>query len=350
MLADVDPSVTDRTLEFWRHEGLLPRPERIAQNGKTPIWTHPPETMSQLRALLRLRRQTRELNVLRAALWFEGYSIDVSRVRRSISAYLRHVRDVFERELDEHLPTGDKPGGRQESIRALAQVLARKRGNGIPRLSRQPLDERTDAIAVMLTLVLGEEPVSADLQAHGNAVERFIGVDHGRRYHLGEAGPWLDGAPADGLRGFAAAGSLPRLIAVMESATDEDLQSARRLGVTFLGGISAFSRMADAMVGRHNASGMAGMALFAGDRPDAFLIVPLMVSLLKTSEHAMNLRQMADILEGNVLPVEARIREIAALPNAEQSEKLKHLDKLPFIDQLGLKRLLNDLKPEDPGR
>ena len=140
------------------------------------------------------------------------------------------------------------------------------------------------------------------------------------------------------------------MIAVMESATDEDLQSARRLGVTFLGGISAFSRMADAMVGRHNASGMAGMALFAGDRPDAFLIVPLMVSLLKTSEHAMNLRQMADILEGNVLPVEARIREIAALPNAEQSEKLKHLDKLPFIDQLGLKRLLNDLKPEDPGR
>ncbi len=45
---EVDASVTERTLEFWRHQGLLPRPGRSGQSGKTPLWTYAPEAANQL--------------------------------------------------------------------------------------------------------------------------------------------------------------------------------------------------------------------------------------------------------------------------------------------------------------
>ena len=109
LAGETDSLVTERTLEFWRHQGLLPHPERSGQDGKRPVWTYPPETVDQLRALLHLRQQAKDPNVLRAALWYDGYAIETTRVRSSISAYLRQLRDICEKELAKRAGTSRRP-------------------------------------------------------------------------------------------------------------------------------------------------------------------------------------------------------------------------------------------------
>jgi hypothetical protein len=344
--AEIDPSVTERTLEFWRHQGLLPRPERTGQRGKTPIWTYPTGASDQLRDLLRLRDQTKDPNVLRAALWYDGFPIQTARVRNSIGAYLAQLRDICERELAKRSSGADDPEARWQAIQAVAQVTARKRGKGFPRLSRQALSERTSAIALTLGLVLGEEEATRQLEAHAPEVERLIGVDRGRRFRPGGVGPWLDGPPEEGLESFAQIGSLARLIEVVHTAADAELHAARDLGRTLLGGISAFSRIADAIVGRDNASGMAGMRMLDGDAHAVLFVVPLVLSILSSSELAQNLGQVIADLQSNVLPIELKVRELAALSEEEQTERLTNLAQLPFVEQLRIKRLLVGFRNE----
>lgn len=340
LAAETDPSVTERTMEFWRHQGLLPRPHRSGQNGKTPLWTYPPEAANQLRALLRLRHQTKDPNVLRAALWYDGHSIDDARVRSSIIAYLSQMRDSCEKELAKRSSMADDPEARWQAIRAVAELMAKKRGKGFPRFSRQALSERTDAIALTLGLVLGDEQAMQHLEANAPAVERLIGVERGRRFRPGGAGPWLDGPAEEGLESFAQMGSLPRLIAVVDAATDEQLEVARDLGRTLLGGVSAFSRIADTMVGRDNASGMGGMRMLDGDAHAALFIVPLVLSMLSSSELAQNLGQVLAAIQSNILPLEQHARELASLSDQERAERLKNLAELPFVEQVRIKRLL----------
>jgi hypothetical protein len=343
-----DPASTERTLEFWRHQGLLPRPQRGGQEGKRPVWVYPPETGDQLRALLRLRRQTKDPNVLRAALWYEGYPVDTARVRSSISAHLRQLLDAFDKELAKRQTGADSPEARWEAIQAVAKVLAGKRGKGFPRLARQALSERSSGIALMLGLLLNDDEAMRHLEADAPAVERLIGVDRGRRFRPNGKGPWLDGPAHEGLASFAQMGSLTRLIAVVEGSTDQEMEVARHLGRTLLGGISAFARIAEAMEGRDNASGMAGMTVVDGDPQAAMVIVPLVLSILSSTELAEGLRQVLDALQGSVLPVEARVKELAALPEEEQADRLRELSHLPFAEQVSVKRLLADYSEKQP--
>lgn len=340
LAGEVDASVTERTLEFWRHQGLLPRPRRSGQNGKTPVWTYAPEAASQLHALLRLRAQTRDPDVLRVALWYEGYLIETARVRSSISAYLRQLRDNFETELAKRLSTTDDPEARWQALRAMADLTARKRGKGFPRLSRQALSDRTTAIAVTLGMVLGDERAMEHLEAAAPAVERLVGVDRGRRFRPAGADPWLHGPAGEGLAGFAEMGSLPRLVAMVDAAPDQELELARDLGRALLGGLSAFSRIADSMVGRDNASGLGGIRILDGDTHAALVIVPLVLSILNSGELAQNLVQVLTGIESNVRPLERLARELAALSKEERAERLKKLTELPFADHMRLNRLL----------
>jgi len=336
-----DPSTTERTMEYWRHQGLLPRPERSGQEGKRPVWTYPPGTTDQLCSLLDLRRQSKDTNVLRAALWYDGYAIESSRVRSSISTYLRQLRETFEKELAKHHSgaVGD-PAARWEAIQAAAQVMARKRGKGFPRMNRQALSDRAKGIALTLGLLLGDQEAMRHLEADAPAVERLIGIDHGRRFRPDGAGPWLDGPPEDGLVTFASMGSLDRLLAVVDGATDDELDVARDLARTLLGGISAFSRIADAFDGRDNASGMSGMRVLDGDPHAPMVIVPLVLSILTSTELAKNLGQVLTAIQSNVLPLEQQARELAALPEDVRLERLKNLSEIPFVEQVRIKRLV----------
>jgi hypothetical protein len=135
-------------------------------------------------------------------------------------------------------------------------------------------------------------------------------------------------------------GSLDRLITVVEDASNEEMEVARDLARTLLGGISAFSRIADAFDGRDNASGMTGMRMLDGDPHAALVVVPLVLSILSSTELAQNLSQVLTAIQSNVLPLEQQARELAALSEDERTERLKNLSQLPFVEQVRIKRLL----------
>ena len=345
---ELDPSVTGRTVEHWRHQGLLPHPERSGQDGKRPVWSYPAISADQLRVLMHRRQETKDPNVLRAALWYEGYPVETARVRESISTYLGGLLTTFERELTKRQPgAADDPDARWQAIQAVAAILARKRGQGFTRLGRQVLSERTAAIALTLGLLLNDATAMRRLEADALAVERLIGVDRGRRFRPGAAGPWLDGLPETGLASFAQTGSLSRLIAVTVGATDQELEVARDLARTLLSGVSAFSRIADAMVGRNNASGMAGMRILDGDPHAPMVIVPLIKSLLTSPELAQNLAEVLTAIRSSVQPLEQQAKELAALPEKDRAERLKNMSDLPFAEQVRIKRLVAEFSQNE---
>ena len=237
------PGVTTRTLEYWRHQGLLPKAERTGQSGKRPEWTYPVEAIDQLVALLRLRSKTKDPDLLRTGLWFDGYPVEVERVRTSITAVLRRSLDAMTKEIEKRREpgvTGDDANW--AALEQIGRTLARKRGpSAPPRYGRQARAERERAMTLALGLVLGDAGTSARLEQDAPRVERMIGLDRGRRPR-GGLPAWLDGPPDEGLQGFANLGSLPALIETMKAATDEELTASRGLARIMLDGITAFAR------------------------------------------------------------------------------------------------------------
>ncbi len=338
---DLDPSITERTLEHWRHLGLLPHAMRSGQDGKRPIWTYPAATADQLSALLHLRKLTKDPNALRATLWYNGYSIDTGRVRESISAFLGGLLATLEKELAKNNPrVGSDPDMRWQAIQALAATQARKRGKGVPRFGRQALRERTTAFASMFGLVLDDPTALKRLELDASTVERLIGVDKARRFRPEGAGPWLDGAPEDGLVAFSQTGGLSRLIAVTEGASEAELEAARDVARLLLGGLTAFARLADAMSGRENTSGLAGLRMLVDEPLSAIVIVPLILSLLASPQIAQNLHGVLEAIGTSIVPVEQRVKALAELSEEERALELENLSNLPFAQQLQINRLI----------
>jgi hypothetical protein len=344
----LDPSVTERTLEYWRAQGLLPRPERIGQEGKRPVWSYPPGTGDQLTSLLQWRRKTKDPNMLRAALWYDGFPVDTDRVRQSMAVSLQGLIELFDKEVAKRTDRPNDPGARWQAIQAIARTVASKRTKGIPRLGRQALSERSAGVALTFGLMTNEPLALQHLEADAPALERLMGVDRGRRFKPGGAAPWLDGPPEEGLASFAELGGVARLLKVLKEASDAELELARSLARTLIGGISALSRIADAIAGRDNAAGFAWVRFTANEPSTAVLVVPLLVAILRTSELASGLDQVLTSLQANALPVEQRVKELLALPEAERAERLKNLPELPFAEQLRIRRLLTQFsdKPE----
>jgi hypothetical protein len=335
--------VTSRTLEFWRNQALLPPAERTGQDGTRPVWTYPAAAAKQLRALLRLRASSKDPNVLRAALWFEGYPVPTARVRESTLTWLCRMQEKFELDLSRRCGVDGVPEGqRWQAIQAIAREFAGKRQHGLPRMSRQTLADRTDAIAVMFGLLLGEQAAVERIDTDGAAAERFIGVDRGRRYRPNGVEPWIFGPPSDALEFLGSHGSLAALIALIETATDTELENARSACRSLLDGVAAFSRIADALAGRDNASGMAAIPLLAHDPHLGLLMPGFFLSIIRSPDLANNLIDVTNAITTTVAPMDALMTELAALPDGERSARLAAMDKIPFAQQLPIRRLLAD--------
>jgi len=340
-----DPSVTMRTLEYWRHEGLLPKAERTGQKGKRPEWTYPVEAIDQLATLLRQRSKTKDPDLLRACLWFDGYPLNVTRVRTSITAVLRRSLEAMTKEIEKRRDVGAT--GDDANWAALEQVgrrLARRRGsNALPRYGRQPQAEREQAVTLALGLVLGDASASARLEKDASRVERMIGLDRGRRPHAGLPA-WLDGPPGEGLAGFANFGSLPALIETMSTASDEELAASRGLARIMLDGMTAFARIADAFTGMENPAGFGAISIFRDDPMAAVWLVSFVIAATRSSELSEGLRTVVESLSNHVLPVDARARELALLSDDELQGRLSELSTLPFVEQVRLKRLIAEYR------
>lgn len=347
LVAANDPTVTERTLEFWRHEGLLPKAQRTGQHGKQPVWTYPAQAVDQLVALQRLRAKTKDPDLLRTALWFEGFDVDTSRVGASIAAFLSSCLKVVNKEIDKRRPPDLAPeDARWAAFGEVAQVLARKRGpKALPRLGRQRLEDREHAMELGIGLMMGDGGATARIEVDGAKLERLVGVDRGRK-RRGGLPAWLDGPPSDGFEAFARFGSLPSLIDTASTASEDELQASRMLARILLDGVNAFARMTEAIAGVDNPSGFAAMTLFRDNPMATAWLLALLVGISRSSELSENLKTVVEALTGNVLPTEARARELAKLSPEDLQRELPNLSRLPFIDQVRVDRLIAQYRGE----
>jgi DNA-binding transcriptional MerR regulator len=337
--------ITARTLEYWRQKAILPKAERTGQDGKRPTWTYPPGTLDQLAALLRLRTKTKNPDLLRSALWFEGFPMEISDVRRSIAAVLREQLRLLTAEVAKHPSSG--PGGEAEewtAIESLGRQVARKRGRqALPRFGRQTSEDRERAAALALGLLLGNPAASERLDVDAHRLERMIGVDQGRRAR-GAVPAWLSGSPSEGLESFAERCSFPVLIDTIETATDEELEASSTLGRVLFDGMTAFGRIAHAVTGLDNPVGLAGITMFRDDPAVAVWFPAFVIGSCRSPRMSEGLRSIVDALGADVLPLDEQARELAALDGDARLERLRRLGALPFAEQAQIKRLMAEYR------
>lgn len=283
--AQAGSQISDRMLETFRAQGLLPRPRRSGYRGRTPIWHYPPGTERQLTALLRWRQHTKDPDLLSVLLWLEGYDIPSSAIRDALIRQLRHTIQTLEREISRTArqlgldPTDTD--ARTQAINALAHTIAAKRGKTpIPRRSRTRAEDRAHAVALMIrTFGLGENLQATAEEA--DTVERVLGLaPNGRRHTIDTAGPWLTG-PAENLLEAGDIVAFPRLVGAVQDATERDLAAARQTVVALFRYLPLMIRMLGAMFGDDNYIGLAGLGEIDQHPETLVYIVPMVIAMLK---------------------------------------------------------------------
>lgn len=345
LVAIDDPEITARTLEYWRQQRLLPKAQRTGQAGKRPEWSYPATALDQLQELLRLRQRSRQPDVLRVALWFRGYPLGTEDARASMVAVLQRMHHVMLKEVekrrDSSLPDEDARWGALEQI---GRTVARRRGkHAPPRLGRQKLEDRERATTLLLGLGLGYPEAIEHLSDDGAHAERLLGVDQGRRRHAGIAA-WLTGPAGEGLEAFGAVGSLPALINAVSSATDDELLASREQARILLGGIAAFSRMADALALGDNVTGLAAWEAIEHDPMASVWVTAFATSIGRTDEYNTSVRKIISAISTSVAPTENQLRPLADLSKDELDRRL---ESLPFIQQAQAKRLVNSYRDDE---
>ncbi|WP_432112645.1 hypothetical protein [Streptomyces sp. S1] len=255
-------SMTERRLEDFRHDGLIPRPVRVSNDGRRPVWIYPPGSDHQLVRLLRWREHTQDKDVLRVVLWIEGFPLSLDAVRASAATVMDGLSHELERlhqtEASRH--DLDLAGDQEAVVGAVAATMAAKRGkNALPRPIRVPADVRATAIAHLLQIfLLGAQPDVTEDQAE--SIEKVLGVSPGRRQRVEGAEPWLTG-PASALVGAADFVSLPRMTEAFADATDTEWEEARSSAAALFLQLPVSIRAAVAMTGKENLAGLGGHAV-----------------------------------------------------------------------------------------
>ena len=277
--------LSERLLETFRAQSLIPRPRRIGNCGRTPLWRYPPGTERQLVALLRWRQHTKDSDLLTVLLWLDGFPIPDAVVREALLRGLHAMTWTIEREIDQRARRlGVDPADRSARDRAiseLAHTAAGKRGNApVPRRSRVRASDRAHAVSLMIRLFgLGEKIETTAQDAA--LVERVLGLaPNGRRRTIDGAGPWLTG-PAEDLFSAAEITAIPNLPAAVADASEAELATARQIVTTLFRFLPLMVRMTGAMFGDENYTGLAGLSQL-DQHPEAVIyLVPMVIGMLK---------------------------------------------------------------------
>ena len=320
-------SMTERLLEDMRARELLPAVRRRANVGRKPVWVHPPGTASQLFALLKLRESTRNADLLRVALWYQGYPVPLVAVRRSIVVRMQLLVDELALTLER--PHNEIDGDR---IREVASILAGRRGKRSvgPRTSRMAREERVDGVAYLLALIVG-----APAESVGDPVlaERVLGINWGR-HGLGAENRWIASAPGEEAAALRDVLSLHSWVEAVKGASDAELLAARDTAARFMTGLPVVALFLEASLGP-SAAGLAGLRDFAAPSPES--VPPLLafvVHLLRT--HADGVAELGAALEP---AIEAR-SGFELLASLEPADREKRLDSLPAEDAIRLRRMI----------
>jgi hypothetical protein len=277
--------ISDRMLEAFRAQGLIPRPHRAGYRGRAPIWRYPAGADRQLLALLRWRERTKDPDVLQILLWLDGFPISAVAVRDALARQLASVIDAIDREIGRHardlgLDPSDETA-RGPAIDALARTMAGKRGTTpLVRRGRMRSSDRTQAVALLVRVFgLGEQ---IDGSAHeGALVENVLGIaPNGRHHTIDGEGPWLTG-PAEDLFGAAGIVGIPRLAETVADATEAELDAARQTVVTLFQYLPIMIRMVGVMFADDNHTGLAGLGQLDQQPEFVIYLIPMVMAMLK---------------------------------------------------------------------
>lgn len=283
--AQAGSEISERMLETFRAQDLIPRPRRVGYQGRIPQWRYPPGVDRQLIALLRWRQRTKDPDLLKVLLWLDGYEVPVSAIRGALARQLSAITETVERELNLQAqrlgldPASDD--GHSQAIDALAKAMAAKRGTTmIPRHGRLRSADRARAVSLMIrTFGLGE--TTEGTAGEAAAVERVLGIaPNGRRHAIEGAGPWLTG-PAEDLFGAAGIVGLPHMLASVTDASEAELIAARRTVIALFRHLPLMVRMVGVMFGDDNYLGLATMAQISQHPEMAIYVTSMIVAMLR---------------------------------------------------------------------
>jgi hypothetical protein len=252
------------------------------------------------------------------------------------------LRADLEKELAKRSVTGVEDD-RRRAVAEVARDMAASRKTPIPRFARQSLADRTTAFETILKLGLGEDLPPQELSTSADQVERTMGLHRGRHYRPNGVGPWLTGPADEGLALVQEFGSLPKLTETLESTTTTELEQARPFVRTLLTGIAAFSQMADARAGYHNAAGLAAAVALQESPLIPIMILAWVISALRSETLTNSMTEVNEALTTDVFPVTERARQLAALPPEEQEARLT---QLPWRNRNQLRRLMDAFDAE----
>ncbi|PBC69760.1 hypothetical protein BX265_7112 [Streptomyces sp. TLI_235] len=313
--------VTDRMLETFRSQQLLPRPERGANRGRRPVWHYPPSTDQQLLALLRWREHTRDVDTLRVLLWLDGYQIPTRAARERLTATL----DRWMATLHDGIVQLDSTNNRDAALTAAAATLAGRRGQHtvLPRDTRLTAAQRTDAAELMLrAFVFGEDTASAEEQAL--VVEKALGLAPGRRDKVAGAGPWLTG-PAAALFDAGRLVSLPALAAAVHGADDQALEAARTATTALFRALPLLARLLTATSRHENPAGMKAFGRIDEDPNFVHLALAMVIALQNAGGLAADgLSQVTDSLH-SVHALAAGLDQVMEMPQPQVAANLAPL-------------------------
>lgn len=314
-------SVSGRLLEDFRRDGLVPRPVRIGNDGRRPVWAYPPGSDRQLVQLLRWREHTKNVDVLRVVLWIEGFPVSLEAVRTSVIAVVDELLGDVNQELRaeaarQGLDPDAEPGA---VVAALASTLAARRGrNALPRPIRVRADQRAAAVVNLLEIfVLGQRPDMTEEQAE--AVEKVLGVSPGRRQRVEGAAPWLIG-PASDLAGAADFVSLPRMAEALAGATGSEWETARSMAAALFLQLPLMVRAATVMYGKTNFVGMGGVAGFDSEPLAGVLLFAFTLGAIRAGWDE-NLKEVSDSLARWPSLID-EMRKVLDMPQSELSRNL----------------------------
>ncbi|MFJ4338651.1 hypothetical protein [Streptomyces sp. NPDC088915] len=289
-------TMTARKLESFISNGLMPHPTRAGNDGRRPVWIYPPDSDRQLVQLLRWRERTRDVNLLRVALWVEGFPFDLDAVRTSATIVVDDLSHELEQLLHaEASRQGLDPVDDQDTVvGALAATMAAMRGkNALPRPIRVPAGDRATAVAHMLQIfALGTRPEVTEDEA--GTIEKVLGVSPGRRQRVEGAEPWLTG-PASLLVGAADFVSLPRMSEALAEATDPEWEEARSVATALFLQLPVVARAVATHTGKENPAGLGVLAGF--DSEPLFAVLLLAFALgARQADWSGNVEELTDSL------------------------------------------------------
>ncbi|MFD8911714.1 hypothetical protein [Streptomyces sp. NPDC059575] len=344
-------TMTERRLEDFRQDGLMPRPVRAGNDGRRPVWIYPVGSDQQLVQLLRWREHTQNVDVLRVVLWVEGFPVALDAVRASATAVLTTLLHEVEQDLQtEASRQGLDPVTEQDAVMsAVATTMAAKRGkNALPRPIRVTADERATAVAHLLQIfALGKQPDVTEEEAE--TIEKVLGVSPGRRQRVEEADPWLTG-PASALVDAADFVSLPKMANALADATDSEWEEARSPAAALFLQLPVVTRTMAALTGKGNFAGMGGYIVLDSEPIMAVFMVAFVLGA-RRADWSGNVEGLTDSLAPWPTLV-GEMKQVLDMPQHELDHNLAgHGTEMRDRTQRIIKALLNgelDPAPRTP--